>query len=208
MRRAKAFFNELFRRKVVRVVGAYVAIYVSVALGMASIFPRLGVPEIVDRVFLVVGIVALPFVAFLAWKYDFVPPQLVRDVKDLEAVNPGLSWARIRHDTEDAGHVLLSWTDSDGSSVEGRFFQPVAIGREANNDIELGDDRVSRHHAVLWAEDGLWHVRDMDSANGTFIDHRRITKTAPLPQACDLRFHINGPVVSVHVAKTAETRVG
>jgi hypothetical protein len=29
-----------------------------------------------------------------------------------------------------------------------------------------------------------------------------------MPHTCDLRFHVNGPIVSVHVAQAAETRVG
>ena len=208
MSRFRSFTKELFRRKVVRVVGAYLAIFLSVTLAITQLFPVFGVPAIGSQIFIIAGIVLTPLVAFLAWKYDIVPPQLIRDVKDLEAENPGLSWARVRHDAKDAGYLLLSWSDTDGGSNEKRFFQPVSIGREANNDIEFGDERVSRHHAVLWAEGGSWRVRDMDSANGTFIGATRVAGTANLPQACDIRFHINGPIVSVHIAKTAATLVG
>ena len=202
------FGRELLRRKVVRLVGAYIAVFWLLAGGFASLFPPLGVPGWVLPAFIAVGIAMIPVLAFFSWKYDLVPPQLVRDVKDLEAVNPGLSWARVRHDTRDAGFILLSWRSEDGDAKEKRFFQPVAIGREPSNDIELADERVSRYHAVLWAENGVWRVRDLDSANGTFIGHTRVTRTATLPQSCDLKFHRNGPVVAVRVAKSAETRVG
>jgi FHA domain len=202
------FGRELFRRKVVRVVGAYIAIFWVLVQGFASLFPVLGIDDWVLRAFMVIGTAAIPIVAFFSWKYDIVPPQLVRDIKDVETKNPGLSWARLRHDTKNAGYVLLSWSSNPHPVVEKRFFQPVAIGREPNNDVELTDDRVSRHHAVIWAEDGEWHIRDLDSANGTFIGHTRVTGTATLPGSCDLRFHPNGPVVRVHVAKSAETRIG
>ena len=204
----RIFTKELFRRKVVRLVGAYLAIFWALVLGLGTLFPVLGVADVVLQIVIYIGVAAIPVVAFIAWKYDFVPPQLVRDIKDLEAENPGLSWARIRHEAKEAGYVILSWTNVDGSRSERRYFQPVAIGREANNDVELGDDRVSRHHAVIWAEDGAWHVRDLDSANGTFVGHTRVAGTMRLPQSCDLRFHIGGPVVGVHVAKTAETIMG
>lgn len=207
MGRIRTFGKELLRRKVVRLLGAYLAIFWALALGLASLAPVLGIPRWAVLAFIVVGIAAIPVLAFFSWKYDIVPPQLVRDVKDVEAKNPGLSWARLRHDTSDAGYVLLSWSE-EGAAMEKRFFQPVAIGREANNDIELPDERVSRHHAVLWAEEGIWRVRDLDSANGTFIGHARVTGTAELPQACDLRFHRNGPTVAVRVAKSVETRIG
>jgi FHA domain len=202
------FGRELFRRKVVRVVGAYIAILWLLLQGFASLFPVLGIADWILRALIVIGIGAIPIVAFFSWKYDIVAPQIVRDIKDVEAKNPGLSWARLRHDTKNAGYLLLTWGGNPPPVVEKRFFQPVAIGREANNDIELTDDRVSRHHAVLWAEDGEWHVRDLESANGTYIGHTRVVGSVKLPGSCDLRFHANGPVVRVHVAKSAETRIG
>jgi hypothetical protein len=202
------FGAELFRRKVVRVVGAYILGLWVLAQGFAALFPVLGVPNWILLSFIVVGIAAIPVIAFFSWKYDIVPPQLVRDLKDVEAENPALSWARIRHEAKDAGYILLSWSAADGATQERRFFQPVSVGREPSNDIELPDHRVSRHHAVLWAQDGAWHVRDLDSGNGTFIGHSRVSGSARLPQSCDLRLHPNGPVVSVHVAKSAETLVG
>jgi hypothetical protein len=202
------FVSELFRRKVVRLLGAYIAILWLLAQGIVSLAPVLGVPDWAQLGFIVVGIAIIPFLAFFSWKYDIVPPQLVRDTKDIESTNPGLSWARLRHDNTDAGHVLLKWRVEDGGTQEKRFFQPIAIGREPNNDIELADQRVSRHHAVIWAEEGAWHVRDLDSANGTYIGHSRVAGTAPLPQTCELRFHANGPVVDVFVAKSAQTVIG
>ncbi|HSG63553.1 MAG TPA: FHA domain-containing protein [Gammaproteobacteria bacterium] len=208
MGKIRQFGKELFRRKVLRVVGAYIAIFWLLAQGFASLFPVVGIPDWVLRAFIIAGIAAIPLLAFFSWKYDLVPPQLVRDVKDTEAANPSLSWARVRHDNREAGYVLLSWPDQGSKTKESRFFRPVSIGREPNNDIELADDRVSRHHAVLWAEDGSWHVRDLDSSNGTFIGHVRVNGTAVLPQSCELRFHANGPIVSVHVSKSAATLVG
>lgn len=207
MKGVRKFFGELFRRKVVRVVAAYVAIFWALMLGIAQLAPLLGIPDWALRIFMLVGTGAIPVLAFFAWKYDIVPPQLIRDPKDVEAVNPGLSWATLRHDTQEAGYVLLKWCVEGDMAREKRFFKPVAIGREPNNDIELPDQRVSRHHAVIWAEQGTWRIRDLDSANGTFIDHARVSGIATLPQTCELRFHANGPTVSVFVAKSAETLI-
>lgn len=208
MSRVRKFMSELFRRKVVRLVGAYIAVFWLLAGGLTSLFPVLGIPDWILRAFIMAGIAAIPVLAFFSWKYDIVPPQLVRDSKDVETINPGLSWARVRHDNQGAGHVLLKWSVDGTNTRERRFFQPVAIGREPNNDIELSDQRVSRHHAVLWAEDGAWHIRDLDSGNGTYIGHSKVAGTALLPQTCELRFHANGPIVDVLVAKSAETLIG
>lgn len=52
---------------------------------------------------------------------------------------------------------------------------PFVVGREADCDLVLDDPRVSRHHAQLEVvDDGRVVLRDLDSANGTYIDDRRI----------------------------------
>jgi FHA domain len=202
-----SFVSELFRRKVVRLVGAYVAIFWLLAQGVASLGPVVGLPTWALRAFIITGVALIPVLAVLSWKYNIIPPQLVRDPKDLEAANPALSWALRRHDNAEAGYVLLKWSSDGETAREQRFFRPVSIGREPTNDIELSDERVSRHHAVLWAEAGGWCVRDLESANGTFVNQARVTDTATLPPSCELRFHPNGPILSVFIAKAAETRV-
>ena len=208
MSRIGKFTSELFRRKVVRLLAAYIAILWILLQGFASLFPVLGIPNWVLTAFMVVGLGAIPPLAWFSWKYDIVPPQVMRDPKDLEQKNPALSWAALRHENVNAGFLLLRWTSSDGNETEKRFFKPVSIGREPNNDVELPDQRVSRHHAVIWAENGAWHVRDMDSGNGTFIGFARVNGQTLLPQTCDLRFHPNGPTVNVHIGKSAETLIG
>ena len=207
MKRVRTFATELFRRKVVRLVGAYIAVFWLLATGFASLLPVLGFPDWALPAFVATGVAAIPVLAFFSWKYDLIPPQLVRDPKDIEPLNPALSWARMRHDNHNAGYVLVKWSPDGGAVREERFFKPICIGREPSNDIELADQRVSRHHAVIWAEAGAWRVRDLDSANGTFIDAVRVTGAAALPQACALRFHAQGPTVDVFIAKPLATLV-
>ncbi len=136
-----------------------------------------------------------------------MPPQLVRDSQDIAANNPAKSWAARRHDNTDAGFVLLKWQGAGNKAEEKRFFQVVTIGRGLDNDIDLTDERVSRHHAVIWAENGGWHIRDLESANGTYINHTRVSDTAELPLSSELRFHAAGPTVTVRVDKPAKTMI-
>ena len=44
------------------------------------------------------------------------------------------------------------------------------IGRDRDNDIVLDSDSVSRRHAKIEHRDGHFHVVDLDSTNGTFIN--------------------------------------
>lgn len=54
------------------------------------------------------------------------------------------------------------------------------IGRAADCDIRLPERHVSRHHAALTWLDGVPQVTDLDSANGTWINGKRIRKTSSL----------------------------
>lgn len=50
------------------------------------------------------------------------------------------------------------------------------IGRSADNDIVLDDNRVSRKHAAIVKEDDGYFVVDKDSGNGTRLNGERIKK--------------------------------
>jgi hypothetical protein len=206
MNRVSTFLSELFRRRVVRLLGAYIAVLWLLSQGFAQLAPVLGIPESYVRVFIIAGVIALPLLALISWKYNFVPPALIRDEKDVDETNPALVWAGRRHDNAEAGHLLLRWTAGEDSH-ENRFRGPVSIGREPSNEVTLPDQYVSRYHAILWAENGRWHVRDLDSTNGTYIEGKRVKGIAMLPASCELRFHPRGPVVGVHVHKVAETAI-
>ena len=47
---------------------------------------------------------------------------------------------------------------------------PVTIGREEGNALRLNDERVSRYHAKVQAEEGDVILTDLDSTNGTRVN--------------------------------------
>jgi two-component system nitrogen regulation response regulator NtrX len=47
------------------------------------------------------------------------------------------------------------------------------IGSTEDNDIVLPQNDVSRHHAILQVRDANFHITDLDSKNGTFVNGRR-----------------------------------
>ena len=52
---------------------------------------------------------------------------------------------------------------------------PFVIGREVDCDLVVEDPRVSRHHAQLEVhDDGRMVLRDLGSANGTFVHGERV----------------------------------
>src|SRR5688572_4171256 len=52
----------------------------------------------------------------------------------------------------------------------------TSIGRAGTNDIVVEDAAASRHHAEIWVgEAGKISMVDLDSTNGTFVNHERIS---------------------------------
>lgn len=52
--------------------------------------------------------------------------------------------------------------------------QPQLIGR-SSEALPLADTTVSRRHAELTPDDGIWYIRDLESQNGTYVNGVRIT---------------------------------
>src|SRR5688572_9070873 len=51
------------------------------------------------------------------------------------------------------------------------------IGRRSDCQIFVPDMRVSRQHARIRRENGGWHVEDLGSNNGTYVNGARVQNT-------------------------------
>ncbi|MEM9826791.1 MAG: sigma 54-interacting transcriptional regulator [Planctomycetota bacterium] len=52
--------------------------------------------------------------------------------------------------------------------------RPMHVGRGSTCEIVLTDPVSSRYHAVIYYEDGDWHVRDTSSRNGTTVNGQKV----------------------------------
>jgi FHA domain/Domain of unknown function (DUF1707) len=50
----------------------------------------------------------------------------------------------------------------------------ITLGRSSSCQLVFDDDTVSRRHAELVLRDGAWHVVDLGSSNGTYLNGRRV----------------------------------
>jgi len=48
------------------------------------------------------------------------------------------------------------------------------IGRAPDNDIVLTDEKISRYHARLVFRSGKWHLVDLQSTHGTFVNGEQV----------------------------------
>jgi signal transduction histidine kinase/pSer/pThr/pTyr-binding forkhead associated (FHA) protein len=64
--------------------------------------------------------------------------------------------------------------------------EPQLIGR-SSEALPITDTTVSRRHAELTPDDGTWYVRDLDSANGTFVNGHRIRDRVKLGPGDQIR---------------------
>ena len=52
----------------------------------------------------------------------------------------------------------------------------LRLGREADNDLPLPDQKASRHHAMLRRQGVVYQISDLNSGNGTYVNGKRITE--------------------------------
>lgn len=53
--------------------------------------------------------------------------------------------------------------------------EAFTVGRQPDNQLVIEDTQISKHHCRLFLKDGHWHVEDLKSRNGTFVNGERIT---------------------------------
>ena len=82
----------------------------------------------------------------------------------------------------------LFFVGLDGTEKSYRLqtHRPFTLGRDPGNDIILRDPKVSRHHAEIVFERGFFVLHDLASANGSYVNGKRI-RVAPLTHGASLR---------------------
>ncbi len=82
----------------------------------------------------------------------------------------------------------------------------VSIGRSAGNMIALDVEGISRYHVSLTYADGVTHITDLDSANGTFVDGERLKANEASPLMGGEEVQIGEVRVIFHIFDETPTR--
>ena len=83
---------------------------------------------------------------------------------------------------------MVAYLAVQSGPEKGRHFpldpnRPLHIGRGSSCEIMLTDPVSSRFHAVVYFEDGNWHLRDTESRNGTLVNGQKAKHARMLDQA-------------------------
>jgi len=82
--------------------------------------------------------------------------------------------------------IFFVGLDGTEKSYRLQTHRPFTAGRDPGNDIILRDPKVSRHHAEIVFERGFFVLHDLASANGTYVNGKRV-RVAPLTHGAKLR---------------------
>ena len=72
----------------------------------------------------------------------------------------------------------------------------LSIGRGPDNDLMVPHTMVSRHHALVWKEGDVVWLKDLGTANGSFVDDQRVQGVVQVPLGAEIRL---GPDVRMFV---------
>ncbi len=71
-------------------------------------------------------------------------------------------------------HLLVRVKGAELGRVSRLPPEQFRVGRSQDCELWLGDDGVSRKHARIFQEDGVYLIEDTESANGTFVQGLRV----------------------------------
>jgi pSer/pThr/pTyr-binding forkhead associated (FHA) protein len=75
----------------------------------------------------------------------------------------------------------------EGEARRHEFEGQAVVGRDSDCDVSVVDPSVSRRHALVEKTAAGWILRDLGSANGTYLSGARVTE-APLSSGAAIRF--------------------
>jgi pSer/pThr/pTyr-binding forkhead associated (FHA) protein len=84
------------------------------------------------------------------------------------------------------------WLHADSDDAQYKVVGELHAGRADDNEIVLLDDHISRHHATFRLADGVVWLKDMGSANGTFVNGTRISGGCRLFHGDQVAFDVLG----------------
>jgi pSer/pThr/pTyr-binding forkhead associated (FHA) protein len=104
---------------------------------------------------------ALALFSFLGWAFYTL-------LQDLRQQGSKLS-------TQKKLGITIHIQSESGKESIRQFTQgEIILGRDANCDLPVMDEALSAHHASVTHHHGQWWLEDLNSTNGTFLNHEKL----------------------------------
>ena len=78
----------------------------------------------------------------------------------------------------------------------------VMIGRDTNCDLAVMDEALSAHHARIIFHHGQWWLEDLNSTNGTFLNHEKLI--VPVVVITGDEFKCGNTFFNIHISLDAK----
>lgn len=112
-----------------------------------------------------------------------------------------------RSSAESPSPILVSLHQGHNWGDARSFTHNFTIGRAPDCDVVVNDPSVSRRHAEIRWHDGAWHLHDLGSRNGTYVDGEKVQDTR-LPGSCLVKLGVGDTVFSITTAQAETQLVG
>ena len=127
---------------------------------------------------------AITLFAFLGWAFYTLLQELRQQGTKLSSVKKlGITFYV---EIEEGKESLRQFTQTE-----------IVLGRDASCDLCIMDEALSAHHARVIYHHGQWWLEDLNSTNGTILNHERLT--TPVVVITGDEFRCGNTTFSIHI---------
>lgn len=137
-----------------------------------------------------------------------VPPPAAATITPVETIGTpakAASQSRYRQEVLADGPSIKMWLvvqEGDLVGAKFRILPPVRLGRDAGNDIIIEDSALSSYHAVVREQGGAFHIQDLNSTNGIYLENQTAQRWQRVPAVTlvnDMRLKLGRTIFQVVV---------
>jgi len=181
--------GDIKRRSVFKVSSVYLITAAGLAALAADVMPTFGVPDWAIRFTVLSLFLGLPVAVILAWIFELTNEGV--------RIDPGIPKNQDTLTLFSNGKAHLSVAVEKNGRWETRDFNnSFTLGRSPSTDIHVDNPSVSRRHARVIFENGVWMLEDLGSRNGTKLNGEQINR-ACLPPYAEINLSDGGPKIVI-----------
>jgi pSer/pThr/pTyr-binding forkhead associated (FHA) protein len=97
------------------------------------------------------------------------------------------------NDDNPRGLAKLTWVDPNTGEEKDFLLTEgvtITIGRSMTNEISIREQHVSRQHAVISYQYGMFMISDLGSVNNTFVNDQELKEPFPLASGDVIRLYV------------------